>query len=139
MVGVLRKVKCKIGTYSNMVVNSRNQILLHVLPSSSVYSKIVAIDYSGNEVFSFTPWIDEDVTRKGVWSGGIVCDDEDYIYIAMCVAGRENTGHIHKYSPTGGFLQCIAQGLYWPFDLSFSPDGSLMIANANSVLKYIRK
>ena len=136
---VIRKVKCIIGCDTSMVVNSKNQILLHFRLSDSMYSKVVAIDYSGNEVFSFTPRIDEDVTGNGVWPGGILCDDEDNIYIAMSEALSENTGHIHKYSPTGGFLQCIAQGFYRPWDLSFSPDGSLMIANDKSILKFTRK
>ena len=137
---VTRKVKCIIGFDPSIVVNSKNQILLHVLPSISVGSEVVAIDYSGNEAFSFTPRIDdENVTDYGAWPFGIVCDEKDYIYISMRVTGIGYTGHIHKYSPTGGFLQCIAQGLYWLFDLSFSPDGSLMVANAESILKYTRK
>ena len=136
---VVSKVKCTLGRPS-MVVNSKNQILFHTLPSfPSEYSKVVAIDYLGNEVFSFTPRIDKDVPGEHVWQGGIVCDEEDYIYIVMKVSGTENTGHIHKYSPTGGFVQCIAQGLYSPYDLSFSPDGSLAVANNNTILQYSRK
>ena len=137
---VARKIKCEIGYYPSMVVNSKNQILLHFLPSYySVYSKVAAIDYSGNEVFSFTPKIDEDVTGEMVRPGGIVCDEKDNIYTTMSVYGKKNTGHIHKYSPTGAFLQCIDYGLYNPSDLSFSFDGSLMIANWKSIVKYTRK
>ena len=133
---MVRKIKCTICGLPSMVVNSKNQILLHFRPSDSVYSKVVAIDYSGNEVFSFTLRIDGDVRGEGVWPGGIVCDEKDYIYIAMRVAASYTIGYIHKYSPTGGFLQCITQGLGTPRDLSFSPDASLMIANVKSILKY---
>ena len=136
---VVRKITCTIGNYSSMVVNSKNQILLHSSQSDSVYSKVVAIDYSGNEVFSFTPKKDEDVAGEKVWPCGIVCDEKDNVYIAMSTSASHNTGHIHKYSPTGAFLQCISRGLYKPYDLSFSSDGSLMVANIKSILKYTRK
>ena len=136
---MVRKVKCTIGYNTSMVVNSKNQILLHFSTSGSVHSTVVAIDYSGNEVFSFAPKIDEAVTGRKIWSGGIVCDTADNIYIVICVIGRPDTGHIHKYTPTGAFLQCIAQGLYKPYDLSISNDDTLMIAKRNSILKYTRK
>ncbi|XP_072023257.1 uncharacterized protein, partial [Amphiura filiformis] len=125
---VVKEIKCSIAIDRSMVVNNKNQILTHSDTSGSVYSRVVAIDYSGNEVFSFTPKIDEDVTGRVVWSRGIECDDEDNIYVAMMVSNRNNTGHIHAYSPTGTFLQCIAKGLYYPWDLSMTPDGSLVLA-----------
>ena len=133
---VVRKIKCRIGADPSMIVNSKNQILLHFRPHSSVHNKVVAIDYSGNQLFSFIPTTNEAVSGDVVRPGGIVCDKEGNMYIAMDVSLRFNTGHIHKYSPTGTFLRCIAQGLYWSRDLSFSHDGSLLIANRKSILKY---
>ncbi|XP_072014360.1 uncharacterized protein [Amphiura filiformis] len=133
---VVKKIKCSIAIDRSMVVNNKNQILIHSDTSGSVYSKVAAIDYLGNEVFSFTPKIDEDVTGTVVWPHGIVCDDEDNIYVAMMVSMEENTGHIHAYSPTGTFLQCIAKGLYNPRDLSMTPDGSLVLANQTTILIY---
>ncbi|XP_072042041.1 uncharacterized protein [Amphiura filiformis] len=77
---VVKKINChSIGYNPRMAVNSKNQILIHSHPIGSVYSKVVAIDYSGNEVFSFTPRVDEDVTSDEVWPGGIVCADGDNI------------------------------------------------------------
>ncbi|XP_072014845.1 uncharacterized protein [Amphiura filiformis] len=131
---VVNKIKCSIGYNGSMVVNSKNQILIHYHPAGSVYSKVVAIDYSGNEVFSFTPKVDEDVNGGGVVSHGIVCDDNDNIYVAMMISALVyDTGHIHRYSPTGAFIQCIVRGLYSPLDLSMTPDGSLVVANDKSI------
>ncbi|XP_072023208.1 uncharacterized protein [Amphiura filiformis] len=137
---VVKKIKCSIGYNPRMVVNSKNQILIHSRPSGSMYRRrVVAIDNSGNEVFSFTPKIDEDVTGRKVWPRGIVCDDEDNIYVAMMVLDVVYTGHIHAYSPTGTFLQCIAKGLYYPRNLSMTPDGSLVLANCTTIQIYSLK
>ncbi|XP_072045000.1 uncharacterized protein [Amphiura filiformis] len=140
---VLNKIKCSIGYRPSTVVNSKNQILIHCLPPGSEYSKVVAIDDSGNEVFSFIPKIDEDMAGGHVVPLGIVCDEKDYIYVAMLRVAKsatvDNTGHIHRYSPTGTFLQSIARGLYNPSDLSIAPDGSLVVADETSILKYTLK
>ncbi|XP_072021287.1 uncharacterized protein [Amphiura filiformis] len=140
---LVNKIKYSIGYNVSMVVNSKNQILIYSVSSGSVYSKVVAIDYSGNEVFSFTPKIDEDVSGRKAVSYGIVCDDSDNIYVAMLIVVMFehlqsiyiNTGHIHKYSPTGEFLQCMVRGLHCLSDLSMAPDGSLVVANRKSILK----
>ncbi|XP_072051009.1 uncharacterized protein [Amphiura filiformis] len=54
---VVNKIKCPIGYGASMVVNSKNQILIHSRPSGSVYSKVSAVDNTGNG-FSFTPTIE---------------------------------------------------------------------------------
>ncbi|XP_072024513.1 uncharacterized protein [Amphiura filiformis] len=135
---VVKKINCSLGYYPSMVVNSKNQILIHSHPAlDSVYSRVVAIDYSGNEVFTFTPEFDDDLTGRKVIPYGIGCNDSNNIYVAMDPGMLVyNRGHIHRYSPTGVFLQCIAKGLYNPCDLSMTPDGSLMVANGKSILKY---
>ncbi len=118
-------------------VNSKNQILLHYSPLDTKYSRVVAIDYSGNESYSFTPKIDEDVSEESVGGYGIVCDSNDNVIIALHAWNTPNTGHIHMYNPTGEFIKCIAKGLYYPYDLSVTQDGSsIAVANGNSVLIY---
>ncbi|XP_072035450.1 uncharacterized protein [Amphiura filiformis] len=140
---VMSKIKCRIhSVHSTIAANSRGQILQHFRSPGSVYSQVSAIDYSGHEVFSFTPNIDEDLRMgKNVRPRGIVCDAYDNIYIIMKVVkgfeSFENTGHLHKYSPTGGFLGCLAKGLYKPCGLAITTDGSaLKIADHKSILTY---
>ena len=84
---VLRKVKCTIGYNTSMVVNNKNQILLHLYFSSSgsVHSNVVAMDYSGYEMSSFIPKIDEDMIGQKIWLGGIFCDNTDNIHSRMCI------------------------------------------------------
>ncbi|XP_038062935.1 E3 ubiquitin-protein ligase TRIM71-like [Patiria miniata] len=63
-----------------------------------------------------------------------VCTDGSGIYVAMDNGG--NTGHIHHYDPQGGFLQCIAQGLYSPRGITIPSDGQLAVADLSSVKIY---
>ena len=80
------------------------------------------------------PIVDENVTNRWVLPQGIVCDAYDNIYVAMRLLGENNTGHIHKYSSTGEFLGCIVKGLYSLQDMEITTDGSLIVANWNSIL-----
>ncbi|XP_072043655.1 uncharacterized protein [Amphiura filiformis] len=124
----------------HMAVNSRNQILFNYFAAKSAYDKVVVIDYSGKEVITFVPRIDEDVAGNLVIIRGIKCDLEDNIYLAMSVRRNyeviRGTGHIHRYSPTGKFIRCIACGLGNPSDIAMSFDGSLVVANFDSILVY---
>ncbi|XP_038062881.1 uncharacterized protein LOC119733368 [Patiria miniata] len=63
-----------------------------------------------------------------------VCTDGSGIYVAM--SNGFNTGHVHHYDPQGGFLKCIAQGLYYPLGITFSSHGQLAVADYNSVKMY---
>ena len=77
------------------------------------------------------------MSNTWVYPGGIVCDSHDNIIIALHPYETNNKGHIHKYSPTGAFIECIAKGLYRPRDLSITHDGSTMaVANMYSVILY---
>ncbi len=130
----------------NVTVNSRKHILLHYSPHMSRCSRVVGMDYSGNELYHFIPMIDEDISKRLVGPCQIVCDSDDNIFIAMVVVElsntgalmpKWNTGHIHKYSPTGAFLQCIDRGLYHSYGLSMAPDGSsIAVANGNNIVTY---
>ncbi|XP_072042856.1 uncharacterized protein [Amphiura filiformis] len=133
------------GFTTYMRVNSQNQILY--CREGSIDSGhfqddyVVAMDYSGNEVFNFIPRIDEE--KKDRFDiKGIECDVHDNIYILMHVyRGFQpipSTGHLHQYSPTGAYMRCIDRGIENPWDLAFTYDGALVIANYNSVLVYRR-
>ena len=100
-------------------------------------SSIVSIDYLGRG-FAFPLQIPRDMLLQGVWLRGIVCDAFDNIYISMRVEqGSSAVNTVQKYSATGEYLDCISEGLYFPYSLSISQDGSsLVIANDKSILIY---
>ena len=136
---LMKQVGCKFtkGAGSSRVVNSKNQILHHFRPEESLSTKVEALDYSGRHVFNITPTIDEDVKGVALHPCGICCDSHDNIYIAIRVGLQSFTGHLHMYSPKGVFQQCIANGLYYPWDVCVSNDGSmLVVANNISLLVY---
>ncbi|XP_038062856.1 E3 ubiquitin-protein ligase TRIM56-like [Patiria miniata] len=65
-----------------------------------------------------------------------VCTDGSGIYVAMHNGDNTMTGHIHRYDPQGDFLQCIAQGLRSPWEITFTSDGQLAVADHFSVKIY---
>ena len=138
LVNTLR-LKLTIGSDSSvfMTRNHENHILFHHFYSSRlVYSQVVAVDQEGNEVFSFSPRIDENITNKWVWAEGIACDAYGNIYVGMRVLGEGATGHIHKYDPTGAFIGCLIKGLNKLSGLGITPNGSLVITDLDSIRIY---
>ena len=139
---LVKKVKCDYSIA--LGVNSKKQILCQTSP---LHCEIKAIDYHGNEVFTFTPKIDEDLAGgKVAHVYGSVCDAKDNIYLTMLVLAEQsedklhyspNTGHLHMYNPEGQYQSCIASGIEHPFGLTITPDGlHLVVANHHSILKY---
>ncbi|XP_038050325.1 E3 ubiquitin-protein ligase TRIM71-like [Patiria miniata] len=78
---------------------------------------------------------------------GVFCDDSG-VYVAMSNVrlgydGASNillcdtgTGHVHRYSLGGTFLDCLAQGLFFPEAITFTSDGRLAVADCYSVKIY---
>ncbi len=143
---LLNRIKCHdMVDTSRMAVNSKNEIIYCSHPDESDHPLVVSIDQSGDQVFSFTPQINECLgSGQAVESGGIVCDTCDNIYVSLNVKKglyfEPYTGHIHKYSSAGSFLKCIADGLYHPLDLALTADSlSMVVANRNSILVFTLK
>ncbi|XP_072044135.1 uncharacterized protein [Amphiura filiformis] len=138
---LLNRVKCdSMVDTSRMVVNSKDEIIYCSHPTDSDHPCVVAVDKCGNQIFAFTPSIEECMSPgKVVESGGIICDTCDNIYVSLNVRKGlyfdPYTGHIHKYSSAGSFLKCIANRLYHPLDLAITSDSlSMVVANRNSIL-----
>ncbi|XP_022108966.1 E3 ubiquitin-protein ligase TRIM33-like [Acanthaster planci] len=89
------------------------------------------VDGNGESLFTIKPTIDGEVAE--CCSG--VCADSTGIYVAM--HNGNYTGHVHHYDPQGGFLHCIAQGLFHPKGITFTADGQLAIADYYSVKMYM--
>ncbi len=116
-------------------MNRKRHILCCCDPLGAVYPEVTVLDYSGEQVGKFMPKI-ETTGDEEVKAMGLVVDAHDNIYVALCLLrGRfklNNSGHIHKYSPSGVFIGCISKGLYSPCDLALTKD-VLTVADFESV------
>ncbi|XP_072043444.1 uncharacterized protein [Amphiura filiformis] len=136
-----------------IATNSHHQLLFYDDSTSTGITKVIAVNNEGKEVFNISPQIGERATGKtyrgmevglcGLVTGGE--NDEIFIAMKVCIPnidkysgriGRPNTGHVHRYSCTGEFQQCIIRGLHSPHDLAMTSDGSLIVANDDGILKY---
>ena len=118
-------------------VNSKKQILLYHRTANRENMKVVALDYSGNELYSFTSDVDKklDEGNRSVCLGGIACDSYDNVFLSCYITKgfgdhTQEQGYILKYSPTGEFLACIDTGHNKPHDLSIAPDSTLIAVAA---------
>ncbi|XP_038062519.1 transcription intermediary factor 1-beta-like [Patiria miniata] len=121
---ILRIIQVKIkplflavDNYDRFVISDRLQTV-HVA------------DSNGNSQHTIKPTIN----GKQVTQCNGICTDSSGIYVAMLHG--VNTGHIHHYDPQGGFLKCIAQGLYEPMGITLKSDGQLAVADHYSVKMY---
>ena len=143
----------KLQELTRITVNSKDQLLFYDdCTSRGGNVKVVLTDSNGRELFAIKPKIGERETGKtyrGIEVGvcGLALGKNDQIYLALKVCtpnmakysgliGLPNTGHIHRYSSTGEFQQCVIRGLHSPHDLAMTSDGALTVANDDSILKY---
>ncbi|XP_038062337.1 tripartite motif-containing protein 2-like [Patiria miniata] len=122
---LLHTIPVKIDPYF-LSVNSNDRVLISDFSQHVVH----VADDNGATKRTIKPTIHGQPVQycKGV------CTDGSGIYVAM--HNIENTGHIHHYDPQGGFLKCIAQGLHWPMDITFTSKGQLAVADRQSVKMY---
>ena len=94
-------------------------------------------DLEGKTLFHVNPSIGGtggETAGKAARALGVTCDEDDNVYLAVSFI-EDNTGHIHKYSPTLVFQECIAQGLLQPQGMDYAK-GCLYVANSDSFLVF---
>ncbi|XP_022110246.1 uncharacterized protein LOC110989869, partial [Acanthaster planci] len=101
-----------------VIVNGVNEQRVYVVSANDTAQSIIEPTIDGQSV--------------QVCSG--VCSDKSGIYIA--VSNRLGYGHIHHYDLDGIFLACLAQGLQFPYGITFTSDGQLAVADRFSIKMY---
>ena len=132
-------LKLTIGSSSSVFMTRNHEIHIlfhHFYSSRLVYSQVVAVDQEGDEVFSSSPRIDENITNKWAWAEGVACDAYGNMYVGMRVLGDGAARHIHKYDSTGAFIGCLIKGLNKLSGLGIAPNGSLVITDLDSIRFY---
>ncbi|XP_038052215.1 E3 ubiquitin-protein ligase TRIM71-like [Patiria miniata] len=65
---------------------------------------------------------------------GVCCDDTGDIYVTVHGNGLDKgVGEVLHFDPQGVFIGCVARAMHWPFGITFSPSGELVVADYYSV------
>ncbi|XP_071803972.1 uncharacterized protein [Asterias amurensis] len=92
-------------------------------------SKLVSVTYNGEMVFSV------DIEHSG-WPQGVCCDKHGSIYVAVWREQGSSYGDIHHYRPDGKYIGRIIKACVYPYGLTFTPTGDLVVATDNSIQIY---
>ncbi|XP_071795548.1 uncharacterized protein [Asterias amurensis] len=114
-----------IGSPRFMSVNSKELLIF----TNRDESKLVCVDFMGNEVFNISTSID----GKPVKPNDVCCDGAGDIYACIFCDDGDGDGEIHHYDPSGEHIGCVARGLNKPLGMTFSPTGDLIVADLKSV------
>ncbi|XP_071804463.1 uncharacterized protein [Asterias amurensis] len=91
--------------------------------------KLVSVTCNGGMVFSV------DINQCG-WPQGVCCDKDGSIYVAVRRGQYSSPGEIHHYSPDGKYIGCIIKDCDYPYGITFTPAGDLVVATDNSIQIY---
>ncbi|XP_038056809.1 E3 ubiquitin-protein ligase TRIM71-like [Patiria miniata] len=89
---------------------------------------LLCVDFKGKEMFSVKTLMN----GKAAKPAGVLCDDDENIYVAV---HSEKTGgsEVQRYDLNGAFVATVAQGLYNPVVMAFTPTGDVVVAEVHSV------
>ncbi|XP_038056006.1 tripartite motif-containing protein 2-like [Patiria miniata] len=114
---------------NNMVENFLTISNFGCLVFTNVLDQILlCIDFKGKEMFSVKTFMN----GKAAKATGVLCDDDETIYV---VVHSRNQGHcaVQRYDSNGAFVATVAQGLYNPLGMAFTPAGDVIVAEVHSV------
>ncbi|XP_038052388.1 E3 ubiquitin-protein ligase TRIM32-like [Patiria miniata] len=86
------------------------------------------VDLKGNEVFNIKTLIDGNPAVPV----GVLCDDHGYINVTLHHGSRGN-GKVQQYDPNGSLVGTVAEKLYNPLQMAYSPTGDVVIADRHSI------
>ncbi|XP_038052435.1 tripartite motif-containing protein 2-like [Patiria miniata] len=132
-----RKVISVHNLDGSLIANtSINMVGYHIAMSSTgrmvftTYEKnsLLCVNFKGNEVFNVMPLIN----GKSAKPTGVLCDDDGSIYVALH-SFKLGSAEVHHYDSNGAFMATVAQGLYNPLGMAFTPAGDVVVADKHSV------
>ncbi|XP_038052742.1 uncharacterized protein LOC119725410 [Patiria miniata] len=90
--------------------------------------RLLCVDFQGNAVFNVMTLLNGTPAKPT----GVLCDDDGSIYVAV---EYQATGDdkVQKYDSNGAFIATVAQGLYNPMQMAFTPTGDVVVADVHSV------
>ncbi|XP_038056017.1 tripartite motif-containing protein 2-like [Patiria miniata] len=89
---------------------------------------LLCVNLKGKEMFNVKTL----VNGKAAKPTGVLCDDDETIYAAVH-SGKRGGTEVQRYDSNGAFVATVAQGLYNPLGMAFTPTGDVVVADAHSV------
>ncbi|XP_038052446.1 tripartite motif-containing protein 2-like [Patiria miniata] len=86
------------------------------------------VDLKGNEVFNIKTFIDGSPASPV----GVLFDDHGYINVTLH-HGSRGSGKVQQYNPNGFSVRTVAEQLYNPLQMAYTPTGDLIVADRHSI------
>ncbi|XP_038056031.1 E3 ubiquitin-protein ligase TRIM71-like [Patiria miniata] len=95
---------------------------------------LLCVNFKGKEKFSVKTLVNGKVVKPT----GVLCDDDETIYVAVHNESRRGGFEVQCYDSNGAFVATVAQGLYNPLEMGFTPAGDVVVADRHSVKLFER-
>ncbi|XP_038057135.1 tripartite motif-containing protein 3-like [Patiria miniata] len=88
---------------------------------------LLCVNLKGKEMFRVKIL----VTGEAAKPTGVLCDDDETIYVA--VHEKKKGTEVQRYDSNGALVATVAQGLFNPLEMAFTPTGDVVVADRHSV------
>ncbi|XP_038052429.1 tripartite motif-containing protein 2-like, partial [Patiria miniata] len=109
----------------DIAISSKGRLIFTQYDSSILQ----CVEMTGKEVFAVRTSLED----KEATPAGVCCDDAGDIYVTFHCGPHTGSSEVHHYDSQGVYVDCVANKLLWPFGITFSPSGELVVADQNSV------
>ncbi|XP_038056771.1 E3 ubiquitin-protein ligase TRIM71-like [Patiria miniata] len=89
---------------------------------------LLCVNFKGKEMFRVKTFMN----GKAAQPTGVLCDDDETIYVAVH-SGKRGDSEVQRYDSNGAFVATVAQGLFNPLGMAFTPTGDVVFADIYSV------
>ncbi|XP_038051815.1 tripartite motif-containing protein 2-like [Patiria miniata] len=133
-----RKVISVHNLDGSLIASTSNHLVRHYIAMSNkerlIFTnykekRLMCVDLKGNEVFNVMTVLN----GKPAKPTGVLCDDDGSIYVALHCGTEGDIDEVHQYDSNGAFISTVAQGLYNPLGMAFTPAGDVLVACRHSV------
>ncbi|XP_038056032.1 tripartite motif-containing protein 3-like [Patiria miniata] len=89
---------------------------------------LLCVNFKGKEMFRVKTLMN----GKAAKATGVLCEDDETIYVAVH-SGKIRGAEVQRYDSNGAFVATVAQRLYNPLGMAFTPAGDVVVADLHSV------
>ncbi|XP_038051816.1 E3 ubiquitin-protein ligase TRIM56-like [Patiria miniata] len=109
---------------NNLAMSNKERLIL----TNYEEKRLLCVDFEGNEVFNVMTLLNGNPAKPT----GVLCDDDGSIYVAVH-SDNKGDSEVHHFDANGAFISTVAQKLYNPLGMAFTPAGDVVVADMHSV------